>query len=230
MGLQYVGDRVEAYNEQTVTSIQIVGELNQVRCLLSEDRALVYNYNLQRWATFENHGGKSSISIGQDYYYLREDGTLYKENRASFSDASSPIKLKMVTGWLSMAELSGYQRAYNLFILGSYKSPHKLRVQIAYDFVDAFVDEVIIDSADFIDAAAYGSDATYGESSPYGGNGALYQVRVDLEQQKCTSIKISVEDLQSNTGEGLSISGITVRAGVKEGGAKLGTPNKYGTE
>jgi hypothetical protein len=230
LGLQYIGDRVEAYNSQTITSIQIVGELNQVRCLLSEERALVFNYNLQRWATFENHGGKSSIAIAQDYYYLREDGSLYRENRDSFSDASSPITLKMETGWLSFAELQGYQRAYNLFILGTYKSPHKLRVKIAYDFIDAYVDEVIIDSADFIDAAAYGSDQFYGESSPYGGNGALYEVRVDLDQQKCTAIKMSIEDVQASAGEALSISGLTLRAGVKEGGSKLGSSNKFGTE
>lgn len=228
MALQYVGDKVEAFNGATTTSAQIVGELNQVRFLLFEQRALVYNYNLGRWATFENHGGLSSITINNDYYYLRPDGTLYKENRNSYADNSSPIKFKIETGWLTMAELQGFQRAYHALILGQFKSPHKLRIKVAYDFIDAWVSEEIINTADFVDAPIYGADSPYGSGSPYGGDGALYQLRLDFEQQKCTSLRLSIEDVQAEAGEGFNLSGITVRAGLKEGSNKLGAANKFG--
>ncbi len=108
--MSYIGDKVEAFNGQTVTAASIIGELNQIRFLLSEERALVYNYNLNKWATFENHGGQSSVVIENDYWYLREDGAIYQENRSSFSDASSPIKLRFETGWTSPAELQGFAR------------------------------------------------------------------------------------------------------------------------
>jgi hypothetical protein len=228
--MQYVGDKVEAYNRQNVTSAQTVGELNQIRFLLDEERALVYNYNLNRWATFENHGGISSVTINNDYYYLREDGTLYKENRATFSDNSSPIRFKIETGWLSLTELQGFQRVYHLMLLGDFKSSHKLRIRVAYDFVDAYTQEVLVNPADFLDPNHYGDESPYGSGTPYGGDGNVYQMRINLRQQKCQSIKISIEDVQAEVGEGLSLSGITAMVGAKEGTAKVGVSRRFGSK
>lgn len=229
LAMNYIGDKVEAYNGDTVTAASIVGDLNQVRFLLSNTRALVYNYNLNRWATFENHGGTSSVVIGNQYYYLRTDGSIYAENRSTFSDVSAPIKLKMETGWMGITELQGFQRIYHALILGQFKSTHKLRVRVAYNFIDAWTQEVVIDPMDFINAPLYG-DGNYGDTSPYGGNGALYQVRVDFEQQKCTSIKLSIEDIQGEASEGLTLSAITFRVGAKEGTNKLPATQQVGTE
>jgi hypothetical protein len=229
LGLDYVGARAEEFNLDSVTSAEVVGELNQIRFTLSTDRALVYNYQLDKWATFENHGAQSAVVIENDYYYLREDGVLYKEDRLSFADAGSAIKMRIETGWLSLTELQGFQRAYHMMLLGSFKSAHKIRVKISYDFVESWVQEVIIDTADFISAPIYGSDPTYGDSPYYGGAGALEQVRIDFARQKCQSIKILVEDAQSTPGEGLSISGILVRAGAKSGSNKVEAIRKYGT-
>lgn len=230
LAMAYTGDRVEAYNGDTVTAASIVGELNQVRFIMSENRALVYNYNLNLWATFENHGGQSSIVIGNDYWYLREDGAIYQENRATFSDASAPIKLRIETGWLSPAELQGYARVYRALILATWKSTHKLRMRLAYDFIDAYIDETMINPAEFVDAPLYGADSPYGSGTPYGGNGALYEERVDFAQQKCTALKFLIEDVQGAPSEGLTISGITFEVGIKQGIQKLGTANQTGTE
>lgn len=229
-GMQYIGDRVEAYNDQTVTSAAVVGELNQVRFTLSSQRTLVFNYNLNRWATFENHGGLSSVAIDSDYFYLREDGSLYKENSDSFSDASSPIRFKIETGWLSLVELQGVQRAYHAMLLGDFKSSHKLRVRVAYNFIDAWVQEALIDPQNFADLTTYGEDSPYGEGTPYGGDGSLYQMRVNFKKQKCQSIKLSIEDVQDSVGEGMSLSAITLRVGAKEGTGKIGASRTFGSE
>lgn len=228
LGLEYVGARAEEFNSTVITSAQIVGELNQLRFTLSRDRALVYNYHLDKWATFENHGARSAIVIGNDYYYLREDGSLYKEDRETFSDAGSTIKMRIETGWMSFADLQGFQRAYHLLLLGSFKSPHKIRVKISYDFIESYVQEVLIDTANFVSAPLYGSDPTYGDSPVYGGYGALEQMRVNLKQQKCQAIKLTIEDAQSTPGEGLSLSGITIRAGAKDGTNKMAAIRKFG--
>lgn len=227
--LSYVGSNVEQYNDSIITSAKVIGELNQIRFTTDTQIALVYNYNLNRWATFDNHGALSAVVIENDYYYLREDGAIYKENRETFSDASSSIKMTIETGWMSFAELQGFQRIYHAMILGTFKSRHKLRVKVAYDFVDAWSQEVLIDTEDFIDPAAYGDDSPYGEGSPYGGSGNLYEARVDFARQKCTAVKILIEDAQSQVGEGFSLSSITLRAGAKSGSNKLPSTNKYGT-
>jgi hypothetical protein len=229
LGLEYVGARVEGYNSEIITSAQVVGELNQIRFTLDTDLALVYNYQLDKWATFDNHGARSAIVIGNDYYYLREDGVLYKEDRSTFADAGSPIKMKIETGWMSFSELQGIQRAYHAMILATFKSAHKIRVKVAYDFEDAYTQEVLIDTSTFVDAPVYGEDATYGDSSPYGGSGALEQMRVDFKRQKCQSVKLLIEDAQSTTGEGLSLSGITLRVGGKTGTNKIAADRKFGT-
>jgi len=228
-GLTYIGAMVELYNPQTVTSGVVVGELNQVRFTLSETRSLVYNYNLARWATFENAGGISAVTIGNDYYYLREDGALYKENRTSFGDASSPIRFKIETGWLSLVALQGIQRAYHAMLLGDFKSNHRLRVRVAYDFNETWVHEVIISPADFLSTGAYGDDSPYGTESPYGGNGVAYQPRINFKKQKCQAMKLSIEDVQDEIGEGLSLSAITLRVGAKEGSGKVSAARKFGT-
>lgn len=227
--LQYTGSNVEQFNDSVITSAKVIGELNQIRFITDTEIALVYNYNLNRWATFDNHGGLSSVVIENDYYYLREDGAVYKENRTSFGDNSSAIKMVVETGWLSLSALQGFQRIYHAMILGSAKSPHKLRVRVAYDFIDAWAQDVLIDTADFINYAAYGEDSPYGSGSPYGGSGNLHQMRVDFARQKCQAIKILIEDAQDEIGEGLSLSSITLRAGAKEGSNKLGAGNTYGT-
>lgn len=230
LSMQYTGAPVEAYNGDTVTAASIVGDLNQVRFLLSDSRALVYNYNLNRWATFENHGGLSSVVIGNQYYYIREDGAIYKENRNKFADNSSPIKMRIETGWLSAGDLQGYQRIYHALILASFKSAHKLRVKVAYDFVDAYVDDCIVDPTLIMDTGTYGGDDFYGATSPYGGDGSLYQIRVDFQRQKCQAIKLLIEDAQAEASEGLTISGITFRVGMKEGTNKVPASNQVGTE
>jgi hypothetical protein len=229
LNLEYKGAAVEAYNSSVITSAEVVGELNQIRFTTSESIALVYNYNLDRWAVFENHGALSAVTIENDYYYIREDGVIYKENRDSFSDNSSTIKMKIETGWLSFASLQGFQRVYHAMILGSFKSAHKLRIRVAYDFIDAWVQEEIIDTAQFVSDATYGADSPYGSGSPYGGDGNLYQIRLDLARQKCQSIKFLIEDAQEDIGEGFSLSSVTLRVGAKSGSNKLAASNKFGT-
>lgn len=229
MGLTYTGARVEEFNSQSVTSAQVVGELNQVRFTLDTDRALVYNYNVDRWATFENHGAKSSVVIGNDYYYIREDGNIWQENRSSFSDNGSPIRTRIETGWLQMTEIQGFQRVYKLMLLGAYKSLHKLKVLVAYDFIEAFVQEDLINPLDFLTPTTYGSSTTYGSDTVYGGDGSLYQARVDLGRQKCQSIKFSLEDVQSVAGASFDLSAMTVQVGAKVGTGKISSANTSGT-
>lgn len=228
--LEYIGARVEKYNPDLVTSAEIVGELNQVRFLLSRSTALVYNYNLDRWGTFENHGGQSSVTIQNDYFYLREDGAVYKENRTKFADNSSAIKMRIETSWISFAGIQGYQRAYFAILLMDFKSLHKLRVKVAYDFKEGWNQEVLINPTDFIDAAAYGDESPYGSGTPYGSDGNLYQVRIRFRIQKCQSIKLLIEDAQDIPGEGMSLSSIAIMAGAKAGENKLPNVNTYGTK
>lgn len=233
--LQYIGANVEEFNDLKVSSAIVVPEENQVRFTTEDGDALVYNYFARQWAAFSNFRALSAINIGFTYYYLRFNGILYVEDEDSFTDNGSPINIKLTSGWISFAQVQGFQRVYKLLILGNFKSPHKLRVRVAYDFNEAYTQEVVIDTADFTDNTRYGEYSPYGEPStvPYGGDGNVHQLRIDLKRQKCQAIKIQIEEIQAdpdNYGEGLSISNLMFEVGQKAGVNKVDTGRKYGTE
>lgn len=232
--LTYIGANVEEFNDLKVSSAVVIPEENQVRFTTEDGDALVFNYFVSQWATFTNHKALSAVAINFDYYYLRLDGTIYQEDTDSFTDNGTAINMKLRTGWVSFAGVQGFQRVYKLLLLGEYKSPHKIRVRVAYDFREAFVQEVTADINSFTDNTRYGDYSPYGEPTdvPYGSNGNQHQIRVDLKRQKCQSIRIQIEEIQNdeqNFGEGLRLSNIMFEVGEKRGVNKIDTAQKFGT-
>ena len=226
LGIEYIGADVEAYNSQTIVSARLVPDVNQVRFTCSDGDMLVYNFYTGQWATFANAAGLASEVVDNVFYYLRTDGTVFVEN-SQYSDNTSTVSMNIETGWMTFGALQGYQRVYKMLIFGAYKSAHKLRVQVAYDFNEAWVQDVIVDPLQFLDGSTYGSDSPYG-TSVYGGTGNIYQARIDFKQQKCQAVKVRITELQDEAGEGLEISGITLQIGLKSGTNKLSTSRKFG--
>lgn len=228
LGLEYIGAGAEDYNDLQITSAKLISDNNQVRYTTSNGPTIVYNYFSGQWGTFDNHVGRSAEVIDNVYYYARTDGQIFKQDD-SYSDNGSAIALDVETGWMSFAQLQGFQRVYKLLILGDYKSAHKLRIQISYDFNEAIVQEVLIDPADFLDATTYGEDSPYGSGTPYGGDGSVYQMRVNLARQKCQAIKVRITEQLANAGQGVELSAITLQIGTKRGTNKLGASRKFTT-
>lgn len=232
LGLSYIGAPVEKFNGLTITSAKVVAELNQVRFTAIDGDCLVYNYEYGLWSTFTNHRAKSAEVVGNDYYYLRTNNDLYKENRTSFSDAGVPIKMRVEIGWISFTILQGYARVYKMLVLGNWLSRHNLYIKVGYDFNEAWTQTATVtpDTAQ-IDAVAYGDDSPYGEpvGKPYGGYGNPYQARINFKKQKCQSLKLEIEDVQESAGEGFSLSQITFQVGGKSGLFKLNKGKSFAT-
>lgn len=226
----YIGAPVEDYNNLTIKSADLIADKNQVVFATIDGNALVYNYFVKKWTTFSNHRAKSATVLNNEYYYLRTDNDIFVQNEG-YTDNGSHIKLKMVTSWMSFAGVQNFQRVYKALILGNYKSAHKLNIKVAYNFIEAFTQEKVVDVSDFITESIYGTtSATYGSETPYGGSGAQYQIRLDFKKQKCQSIKISIEDIQdSNYGEGVELSNLLVVVGAKRGEFKVDQSRTYGT-
>lgn len=229
LSLTYIGEAVEDFNDLTVTSAAIIADKNQVRFTTSDGPALVYNYEQNKWSTFTNHAALSAIVVDGSYYYLRQDSSLFKENSSSFADNGVPIRLLVETGWLSFASLQGFMRAYKLMVLGEFKSAHSLRLQVGYDFNEAWVQERQVPLSDILDTSTYGSGVTYGSDTPYGGPGTPYQIRFDLKKQKCQALKLRLSDVQSTAGQGLTLSAVTFEVGGKSGMFKPAQTQVKGT-
>jgi hypothetical protein len=228
--VQYIGAPVEKYNSSTISSATLLETTNEVRFTTAAGRALVYDYFHQRWTTFTNMTAQDATSYQNRYVYIRPDGTVMSETPNYYYDNGSYIKTKLVSAWISLGGIQGFERLYQMELLGNYKASHKLRVAMAYDFVDAYLHDTVINATPVLNPSFYGKD-TYGTETPYGGDGLLYQFRIFPKIQKCQSFKICIEDFSGteNGGEGYTLSNIAAIVGIKTGLNKLAAQRSFGT-
>jgi hypothetical protein len=224
----YIGAPIEDYNDLNVKAATFIPNKNQVMFITSGD-ALIYNYFSNQWATFTNHQGISATVLNNDLYYIRNNNDVFK-SASHFTDNGSFIRLRMETSWMSFAGVQGYQRVYRALLLGKYKSAHKLTMEAAYNFIDAYIESKTVDASDFTTDSVYGESATYGSESPYGGTGNQYQFRLDFAKQKCESIRLRITESQdSDYGEGLQMSNILIIVGAKASEFKPSQSRIYGS-
>ncbi len=230
LSVTYIGAPIEKYNNLTITSADVVKDKNVIRFTTDSDTCLVYNYFVGQWATYTNFAAIDAEIVNSDYFYLRTDSSIYKEN-SSYTNNGSAIPMKIETGWLNLSgTVQGFQRVYRLLLLGEFKSIHKLRIRAAYNYKDVYTQESIVDVSDFINSSAYGDETPYGTDALYGGDGNLYQIRFNFAVQKCQSIKLSIEDLSQDGGESLSLSHLLFLVGVKSNSATVNKSNSYSVE
>lgn len=217
LNLAYAGQPVEAYNAETVVTAAVAPDQNQVRFGLASGSALVFDFVAMQWSVFTNHAAAAACTWRGAYTMARSAAGVWTESRETFTDAGAPVSLKLVTGWLSFAGLHGFQRVYRLLVLGDHKAEHTLRVRFAYDYADAWTFDTRIASDT---PGAWGSDASWGSGLVWGGYAprVAWDVRTDV--QKCTAIRVSIEDFQP-AGESYSITSLGFVVGAKVGPEKL---------
>lgn len=222
MNVSYIGAPAERFNTAPISSAVLVASENQVRFLTQTAGAVVHDYYMGQWTNFTPHLGKSSVMWKGIYTYITVDNRIFKEIKGTFLDAAQPIHMKIVTEWMSFAQVQGYMRVYKFNILGEYKGNHTLTVKIGYDFEASYGQQVNFNSTAIFGNNYYGQDAYYGQSTPFGGQGSVYQYLVNTRRQKIESIRISIEDVFAGTGnEGYSLTGLEFEVGVKTGGMKI---------
>jgi hypothetical protein len=215
---QYVGAPVEAYNDETITSSLLLNDKNQVRFTLSGGKTLVYDYLVQQWGAFTNQQAFDSLIWQGASTMLRQNGRVLKETAGVWTDAGSPYSLKVTTAWMTFANIQGFQRVRRAQILGAWKSPHNLAVDVYVDFNDTVVQSMTVTPQI---PQVYGGVSPYG-AGLYGGEFQLYQWRIDLARQKNQAVKFTIRDLPTATaGEGMSLSSIAFEVGAKQGVAKV---------
>lgn len=232
LGTSYIGSNVEDFTaDSTVMSALVIPGTNQVRFTLSSGVTLMYDYYVGQWGTFTGIPGISSVVYTSLHTYLRSDGAVFQETPGVYIDGSVPTLMKFTTSWFNISGLQGYQRAYQYYLLGTYLSPHFLQVETSYDYISSPSQSNIIQPDNY--SAPWGSDLTWGESTPWGGSSNSEQWRVDLDQQKCQSVQISVtEQFDSSfgvpAGAGFTMSGINLIMGAKSGYPRLSPTRTVG--
>lgn len=214
----YIGAPVEQYNAATVQSAVNVPGTNQVRFTLSTGITLMYDYFFQQWGSFVGVPAISSTLYQNLHTFINSYGQVFQESPGTYLDGSNPVLMSFTTSWLNLAGLQGYERAYFFYLLATYLSPHKLNIQIAYDYQLAPTQNVTISPNNF--SSAYGLDPVYGSAAYFGGRSSKEQWRVFFHQQKCESFQITLNELFDSTlgvsaGAGFTLSGLDLVIGAK---------------
>jgi hypothetical protein len=217
----YIGAPVEAYNNSEVISAVSVPGTNQVRFSLDTGQVLVYDYFFNQWSSFEGIPALSSVIYQGKHTFIDRYNRTFKEKAGYYLDGGgTPVTMRFKTAWFKMAGLQGFQRAYYFMLLGKYLSPHKLSMNIAYDYNQYPSQIATLTPENF--SGYWGGLALWGSGGPWGGGTQVEQWRIFFTQQKCQSFQISLQEyydpsIGPQAGAGLTLSGINVIVGVKKG-------------
>lgn len=216
----YIGAEMEAYNNNNVTSAILVPGTNEVRFTLDNGITVFYDYYFGQWGTFTNVKAVSSCLYQDLHSYLDSSGNVYQETPGLYVDGSRPVLMSLTTGWINLAGLQGFQRAYFFYLIGQFLSPHKIAVEIAYDYESYFSQSFTIIPDNFYNP--YGVDPIYGDGSPYGGGSLLEQWRIIFNRQKIESFQVQLTEIYDSSqgvppGGGFYLSGLMAVIGIKKG-------------
>lgn len=228
----YVGAPVEAFNNQIITSAELLQDQNQVRFLSSDGTTLVYDYFFNKWSTFSDHQGSGAtvwVKTG-NYVYLRTNGEVWQQS-LNYTDNGARFPLKLTTAWIKTNNIQGLQRCRKAFVLGDYKSKHNLRVQVGFDYQQSFQETHNFNYSSDLGIQNFGDENPFG-SEVFGGGTSevadgVYQFRMNLGKQKCESIRFSIADGEDSgstapeIGQSYSISNLMLEVGIKPTGMKL---------
>lgn len=230
LSTSYIGAPVEAYNDFRVKAAVAVPGTNQVRFTLDNGITLMYDYYYDQWGEFFGIPGISSTLYEDLHTYIDEDGKVFQETPGLYLDGSNPVLMGFKTAWIKLAGLQGYQRAYFFQLLGTYLSPHKLSLSIAYDYSPSAIQNVLISPQNYV--GTWGEGPTWGLPSPWGGD-SLEQWKVNLQKQQCESFQITFQEIFDasygvQAGAGVSLSGINCLVGLKKGAKPIKRANQAG--
>ncbi len=212
----YIGAPVQAFTASaTVDSAVNIPGLNEVRFTMSTGITIVYNYFYQQWSTFSGVPAVSGTIYQGLHTYIDNNGDSFQETPGLYLDGTDPILMSFTTGWIKLSGVSGYQRLWEIQLLGEYFSPHLLNVQLAYDF------EAISEQALIMPTNA-------------GVTNTLEQWRIQQSRQKCQAFQVSLAEVYDpslgiGAGQGFTLSGMTCTLGLQRGYRPVKAQNTTGT-
>jgi hypothetical protein len=174
---------------------------HQVRCL-TDSRVLL-------WDTLANEWGEWSLtSVGavmwdDTYHVIGSDGATVLAQDTTHSGAGDLPQLDIETGWIKIAGLQGYKALRHLMFLARYIDLHRIRVRVAYDYDDTWIDDKV-----------YTPDTTTA--------GDVIQFRHATKRRRIQSFKVrltavAVGDLNAPVTGAFDLVGISANVKIIEG-------------
>lgn len=221
--VSFIGAQVEDYQD-VITSAVALTDQSEVRFTSETGPCLVYNTEFKQWSVFTNYSAIDAVRWKGKFVYIRKlinsADVCVVEVPNYYLDISQSYNQKVGIAWSGFVGLQGFQRVWRAHIIGDYKSKHKLKVSMAYDFSPVIHDEYLYDAQQQMSIDEYG-DLTYGDAV-YGGIEGNFQVRIHIRRQKSQALRFIIEDIsQVAPYESFSLSGIAFEIALKKGNIKL---------
>lgn len=212
LAVSYVGKEVQAFNTCPVLSAQTIPGTNEARFTLgSSGQTLMYDYFANQWDQVVGMPALSSVIYNGLHTNLQTSGSVTQETANIYLDGGTPTTLGFTTGWINLAGLQGYVRAYRMYLLGKFLSPHTYTVGIAYDYNPSIV-----------------QTATINPTNVVGSGSSIEQWQINFDQQQTQAFQLTFIEISSSTaGAGLYLSGMKVVYGTKKDFPRnIGVTNK----
>ena len=206
--VDYIGAGVSDYDDETVSSVEVIEGQHQIRCLTSA-RMLVFDTLVNQWSEW-SRTGVHAATWGGDHCCLTATGAL--RDAGSFDGTNDTTSYDLETGWIKPADLQGYVRVRAINILGvDGGADQRIRVRIARDY----------DTTTYFDDRYW----TVSIGEPYG----PIQVRIQPPIQQVQAIKVritmsqlpAVDEGEPVTppygGSPMTLTGIGLELGIKRG-------------
>lgn len=229
----YIGAGVDTEAKTfQVSSSNLDPNSNSVIFTTFDGPALIFDYFISQWSTWTNHKAVDGVIFNGSFTFTKNNGSVYQQDRSIYYDGyvagrQIPYSMEMTTPWLSLASNLGYQAVFRFFILGQYKGAHTLDVATAYDWNPAFVNTATFLPTTLQGAATWGADGYWGSSTPWGGNWSPYVFQANCSRQKCSSIRIKINDNQTAPfNEGFTLSNMLLEVGLFNAGMRIPATNK----
>jgi hypothetical protein len=229
---KYIGWPVEVSNDLVVVSAEVIPDTNTVIFLTSSGYSIVYDYFYDQWGHLTNHNGLDASVAGDEYHYLRSDGTLFTRDTEAYLDDGQWYSLRLRTAPIRLDSVQDYLRVHRVNILGDYLSSHQLQMKVFNNRDLAPLETRIWTPS--VETELWGSDqsvlwgADLGET--WGGAPGTndYQVQHKFKRQKVQTVSLEFKDLQTSGAPGQSYELSELNFGVRlyEGNARVPAARK----
>ena len=229
-GPSYIGSQVEAFNDLTITSAQLIDQFNEVVFTTLEGTALVWNYFFNRWYVWKNLPAVDSVIWNNQLVIVQDNGLcLVQDNTGTvWSDnIVNPVILKIQLPWIGGA-MQGWNMVYSCLLLGNMLGQHLLECSVEYDYNDGIVESVYINSN--MCSNTWGNQS-WGPNGFWGsGNPTPYQFHINFSRPMCQAIRLTFQDYQDSPyTQGYSLSNLQFNVQILGGTGRVPAVRRFGT-
>jgi hypothetical protein len=176
---------------------------------------LIYDINYGLWGIFTNFYGFSGVFQNGSFLFYRSTAKLGQFNDASYRDDSTgSYRLKIVTNWMSVNQVQGFQRISRMLVLGINSTTHNMIVKTYYNYDMSAFNTYQLPSSSLVVSGGYGA--------------GTYQAQFQIARQKVESLKVEIElePTGSNNEKTATLTDLTFYLGIKKGAFKIGNTKK----